>query len=241
MNRAARLTVLLSILAASSLAQGVPAGRTTGLRGTVLDAAGWPVAGTEATLKLDDEDGAPEPRTTTNEKGAFEFLSIQDGMYTLTLKHAGFIAGVLRRIEVSENEVTELKPFTLQISGECGGGDLYKAEHVPLSKGNASKGALSAVLKDQQQKPLAATFIYLVLGESSILARARTDARGKFTFKDLGPGDYKLLIDRYGFYTEILPGYEVEAGSESVYPPVTLVKCPKGDCDPRQRQWIICQ
>ena len=97
------------------------------------------------------------------------------------------------------------------------------------------------MLKDQENKPLAATLIYLVLGESSILGRARTDARGKFTFKDLEPGDYKLLIDRYGFYTEILPGYDVEAGLESVYPPVTLVKCPKNDCDPKRREWIICQ
>jgi Carboxypeptidase regulatory-like domain len=228
------MNILVSMVAAIACGQIV----TTGVKGTVVDATDAPVSGTEAVLKLDQEHSS-EYRATANEKGIFQFVSIPEGTYDLTLRHAGFLAKITRSIDVDAGKITELGSLTLQIGG-CGGRDLYEVRHVPLSKGVAGKGSLSAIVRYEPRKPLGGIFVYLLRMES-ILERTTTDANGKFSFRDLEPGDYSLLIDAKGFYAAIMGGYEVQADLESRYESVWLARCQKGDCDPKHREFQICE
>jgi hypothetical protein len=62
----------------------------------------------------------------------------------------------------------------------------------------------------------------------------------------LSPGDYGLSFRREGFFPKIATGYffQVKTGLESVYAPVSLERCPNGNCDPKLRkpaQIVVCE
>jgi hypothetical protein len=77
---------------------------TTSLRGTVVDNSGGAVVG--ATVKLTEPSLAVQRSTVSNGTGAYEFLSLQPGTYSLRVEAQGFRAYDQRNIQLLVNNPT---------------------------------------------------------------------------------------------------------------------------------------
>jgi hypothetical protein len=105
-----RLVLCAVALTASLFAQAN--GR---LNGTVSDSSGAAIAGASVELFLADGQTALS-KTTTGANGAFSFAGIPAGSYDLAIANPGFRKEILRRINVSANVDTSLKPVSLELS-----------------------------------------------------------------------------------------------------------------------------
>jgi hypothetical protein len=85
---------------------------TTSLRGAILDKSGGVVAG--ATVKLTEPEQGVQRDTVSNTTGAYEFLSLQPGTYSLRVEAGGFRAYDHKNIQLLVNNPTTLN-VTLEI------------------------------------------------------------------------------------------------------------------------------
>jgi hypothetical protein len=74
---------------------------TTSLRGTITDKSGGAIAG--ATIKLSEPELAVQRSTTSNATGAYEFLALQPGTYSLRVEAGGFRAYDQKNIQLLVN------------------------------------------------------------------------------------------------------------------------------------------
>ena len=72
-------------------------------------------------------------------------------------------------------------------------------------------------------------------GKDVICGTTKTNEDGEFRFTGLNPGEFNLQVTRKGFYPLHEAGYRVDAGRESIYYPIYLEKCFRGDCNPSKR------
>jgi hypothetical protein len=86
---------------------------TTSLRGTIVDKSGAVVAG--ATVKLAEHELAVQRTTTSTTTGAYEFLALQPGTYSLRVEAGGFRAYDQRNIQLLVNN-----PTTVNVTLEVG-------------------------------------------------------------------------------------------------------------------------
>jgi Carboxypeptidase regulatory-like domain/TonB dependent receptor len=75
---------------------------TTSLRGTVTDKSGAAIVGAKVTLT--DPATSVARETSTNGSGAYEFIAIHPGSYTLVIEAAGFRKHELSKLELLVNE-----------------------------------------------------------------------------------------------------------------------------------------
>ena len=86
---------------------------TTSVRGTVMDKSGAIIAG--ATVKLTDKGQGVQRNTTSSSTGAYEFLSLQPGTYSLRVEAGGFRSYDQKNIELLVNN-----PTTINVTMEVG-------------------------------------------------------------------------------------------------------------------------
>jgi len=108
------LTMLtLSVLAVFSLGPATNAQTVTGtISGVVVDPNGAVVAGADVTLINDQTNDKREQ--PTNESGRFTFASVQPGVYSLRIEHAGFETLVRTKVVLSANEGLALGELALK-------------------------------------------------------------------------------------------------------------------------------
>jgi tetratricopeptide (TPR) repeat protein len=87
-RRVLLLVVLLSLPWSPALAQDTTPQQESQVEGIVRDSAGKPVAG--VSILLAEESGSTRATTRTNAEGAFAFLAVRAGRYTVKLEKPGF-------------------------------------------------------------------------------------------------------------------------------------------------------
>ena len=98
------LATLLNIAALSAIAQQASPHRSTGatIRGSVTDSAGKFVA--DASVRLKSANAQTPTETKTNSEGAFEFLGLPAGSYTLIAEKSGLISPAAAVVTLSEDD-----------------------------------------------------------------------------------------------------------------------------------------
>src|SRR3954470_15396554 len=84
------------------------------LTGTVADASGALIPGVEVTAK--NINTGITTTGVTNETGAFSFLSLQPGTYTLTADLAGFQTAKYENLDLGQGQAVR-QNFTLKVGG----------------------------------------------------------------------------------------------------------------------------
>jgi hypothetical protein len=107
-----RFFILLGVFLVVSASAVMAQTGTTSLRGTITDKSGGVVAG--ATVKLTDPEQGVQRDTVSTATGAYEFLSLQPGTYSLRIEAGGFRAYDHKNIQLLVNNPTTLN-VTLEI------------------------------------------------------------------------------------------------------------------------------
>ena len=108
-HRLLSLTCMFVLLA--GVAAMAQAGRG-GISGTVMDPSGAIVPGSQITL-LNKETGAKQ-QTVSSAAGLYSFISLNPGVYQITVTHSGFASVVKGQVAVNVDQVTEAD-VTLQV------------------------------------------------------------------------------------------------------------------------------
>ena len=141
------LYLLLSLLAASISVPGAAWAqqRTGRIEGTIYDDEGNPLAGARVTVSSETQIGGPKSGTT-DAQGAFRFLGLIPGVFSLKVERAGFVSAVRDSLRVSVN-----RTVTLDILLDRAAAPPPSKKQVPPPKGTPDDP------KRGQQKPDAPT------------------------------------------------------------------------------------
>jgi hypothetical protein len=205
--------------------------------GEVRDIIGVAIAATNAELKLQDPPGSIYSVRTDNE-GKFRFSGLPPGTYTLKLAQPGFKELTLKSIQVESGEQKILPLLRLDVStGACGGAviDYFQLLSTEQLVGNLR----GHVLHEQKRYPgpaIAHAVVKLLCDDGKVCGETKTDVNGEFILVNLSAQDgYTIRVTHPGFYPLEESGYEIREGFDSTYWPVTLERCPLGNCDPALR------
>ena len=162
--------------------------RNTGtIRGVIQDAKGQPVP-----RALVDVQGLAIARTDS--QGRFSFAKVPAGLQRLTVRASDSLPSV-KQVRITANEITQ---STIQLNPDAGirgtGGSL-----IVRGAGTVFRG----VIQDNQNRPVAGAKISAVSASgstSTVSVRTRTD--GSYELRDLKPGSYRVLVDKFGYAAE---------------------------------------
>ena len=191
--------------------------RAASLTGALTNLVGY-IA--KAPVELDS--GTKTYIIQTDDAGVFQFSNLPAGDYTLTIRVPGYRRRVIKSIGLSAREQKRIPDIPLDI-GICGG----TSRELVLLPGD-SFGELSGTVLP----PAPGAEVFLICRTFRACRTTKTDSSGRFSFDMLSAGAYGLSFHRDGFYDQDATGYsyDVTAGWESVYAPVTLEQCPNGNC-----------
>jgi len=215
------IALLILVLPLSLAAQDA----TASITGAVVDPTGVYIAH----AKVELNSGTQTYQAQTDEVGAYRFSKLPAGEYAITFKMAGFRMFTLQSVRVLDRQERRIPDVPLDV-GNCGG-QLFRK--LILLDSEDSFGRLTGSVT----RPAKGVRVTLVCRTFAACRSTQTDSKGRFSFDMLSPGNYGLSFGRDGFYSEIATGYffQVNAGWESVYSPVLLERCFKGNCDPKLR------
>jgi hypothetical protein len=84
---------------------------------------------------------------------------------------------------------------------------------APWQSTSAATGQLQVTVTDQNGQPLALVIV-IAQQEDKVVAQERTTPSGNAVLRQLAPGTYKVLVEKQGFYTTVVPKLEVGAGQQ---------------------------
>jgi hypothetical protein len=185
----------------------------------------------------------------TDASGTFSFQSLPQGDYTLKLTGRGFRSLTVKSIHLSNGEQRLLPPLELAVAvmGDCTSPVL---DHIRLLAPATHMGDLGGSIRQNvAQTPAEASAVpdaeILLICIGGVVCRVtRTNLQGQFVFTKLAPGMYSVRVNHSAFYPLVQHSYSVQADRESVYSPMELERCFRGNCDPRlrpKRPMIICE
>jgi len=112
------LVVMVSLFSGEAFAQT----GTTSLRGTILDKSGAGIAG--ATVTLSDSQQGHERNVTSGETGAYEFIGLAPGIYSLKVEKDNFQKYELNNIQLLVNT-----PATQTVTLQVGSSEHHRCVH----------------------------------------------------------------------------------------------------------------
>ena len=208
--------------------------RAASIRGVVIDPSGTLIP--HAAVELDS--GTSKYTLQTDNAGVYLFADLPAGEYTMSFRLLGFKTRWMNFISLSEREEKRIPDVTLTVGSPC----------APSTRDLVQQpsGVLFGQLRGSVSPPVANVEVTLVCRTFHACASTQTDSNGHFSFEMISAGVYGLNFRRNGFYPVNATGYAytVDDGWESVYSPISLVECPKGNCavKPRPlRQPIVCE
>ncbi len=101
-----RFSLILSIYTALFAVCAFGQQGTTSLRGTILDKSGASIAG--ATVTLTNVEQAVQRSATSSDTGAYEFVSLPPGTYSLRVESSGFRPNDQKNLQLLVNNPTTL-------------------------------------------------------------------------------------------------------------------------------------
>src|SRR5438270_1754365 len=82
---------------------------------------------------------------------------------------------------------------------------------LPWQAASPATGQLQVTVMDQNGQPLGLVFV-IVQKDDKTVAQERTTPSGTAVLRQLAPGTYKLLVEKQGFYTTMVPKLEIATG-----------------------------
>jgi len=232
-----RIAFLL-VIAGCLLAPSQGASDTASLSGKVIDITGAGLPGVLAELQW-DSDRKQVFYARADSAGVFQFLRLPAGEYSLKLSEPGFNWLTVRVIHVLDGGQVQMS--TLQLDIPTGGCYPHAAlDSIRFLPSEATTGDLTGVVVagdgagDGKGPPVPGADITLICADGPC-PKTKTDSAGRFLFGSVAPGNYRVRVQKAGFYDLVEPDFKVKQGIESVYGPVFLESCYHGDCDPDLR------
>jgi len=211
--------LLLLIIAIVAL---LPAQDTSAIvSGETRDSAGAGIPSANIELRLEET-----PRTIfslqTDTEGEFKFTVLPAGTYTLVLEKPGFRTLTLKSIQVFSGEQKILPPLQTEGSASCGRGGPV-VQHIELLPTEQHAGNLRGrIVRDEIHRIIHAT-VKLLCDERKVGGETKTDSNGEFIFFNLPARDGIIIrVTHPGYYSQEETGYEVRAGFDSTYSPLTM-------------------
>ncbi|MBZ5591334.1 MAG: carboxypeptidase-like regulatory domain-containing protein [Acidobacteriia bacterium] len=207
--------------------------------GSVRDITGVGVSRAYAELWSEGSQGRAF-RVQADDSGTFRFSDLPAGEYSLKFGHAGFQSLIIKGIHVSDSEEKSIPPAELTVADNfCGGYGVL--DYLRLLPSRGQIGILrGSVLVDRGHKwvespPIAGVDVSLICARDTTCGAVQTDPRGRFMFGPMPPGYFTIRTQRVGFYPLDTPGYRIQPGFESNFRPISIERCPRGNCDPKRR------
>ena len=180
-------------------------------------------------------------RTQADNSGTYRFSGLPADEYTLKLGSAGFSQRTVKSIHISEGEQKLLPSLKLSVGSvaDCGGHAVLNYLRLLPSSGYVGNLRGSVRLDRgpmvRSGPAITGADVTLICGRGTVCGSTKTNSSGEFIFTNLSPGTFTIRVVRAGFYQLDKPGYHIEEGTESVYWPIYVERCPLGNCDPRRR------
>jgi hypothetical protein len=225
----------LLLLAASFALVPLTVSFAADLDGTVTDQSGAPIPYAIALLQSHTGSGG-RYISRTDEKGAFRFVEIAKGMYSLELLANGFKSKSITVTSVGIGDEPVRHSFNLEVADlpvtcERLTTPLLDFRLLPPGERN---GNLAGKVIAMRNRPVTGATVVLVCPGGQSCGTTKTNRRGEFNFRSLVPRIYSITISRHGFYQSSEPGLAVRENLETISSSV-LDRCPNSQCDPRFR------
>jgi hypothetical protein len=186
MKRIGRLSALFAALALQACIIGGGGTGGEGLKGTLVDVQGMPVAGARVEVYSKSGGGVAAKSTVTDANGRFEFSGLPDGRYNVAAsaqRQNTTLALFVRDVEAGENQ-------------DVGERELEVAGGLSLSVRGGSGEVVSGARCAVPASPYAAV----------------SDIAGTCSLEGMAPGSYQVDIIRAGLDTTSTDSLEVESG-----------------------------
>jgi len=209
---------------------------TASLSGEVRDVTGVALHGVGVELR--SEKGRLF-KSTSDPAGTYAFSNLPADEYTLKIGAPGFTLMTVQDIVVADAERKVIPPLTLNVAMNCGEHAIPKYLRLVPSDGHGAsfRGTVKVDrgFDKPYGRPVKDAQVTLACPGGTACKTAKTDVNGEFLFTDLNTGSYSLRVQHSGFYKVQATGYDIQDGFEWNAWPLSIERCPLGDCDPRKR------
>jgi hypothetical protein len=190
-------------------------------------------------IRLESEQ-YPSNSIESDAHGKWSLTNLLPGEYTLTARRPGFATLTIRGIKIVDGEQKVLPPLRLDISSSgCGGGP--RVQYVRLIDSETHTGNFAGKIQRGDEpttgdsQGIAGAEVKLICDSGAVCGTTTTNQDGEYRFTGLNLGEFDLQVKAKGFYRLHGAGYRVDAGRESIYYPIYLENCFRGDCNPSKR------
>ncbi len=177
------LRVMPSLVNVSAGKTGVSIIGTGTIKGVVLDVTGKPMP--RALVKLGNLGSV-----RTNSRGEYVFLRVPPGTYQVTVIRSGFT-------KISQQVGVTARGSSVQTIRFTPRDIVVKQAVLPnlITRGTATE--LWGIVSDEKKHPVAGAKVTVIQARRAISISTLTS--GKYLFKDLQPGTYRILVSKPGF------------------------------------------
>lgn len=138
--------------------------------------------------------------TTTTDDGAYYFMSIENGKYSLKMQKDGYITDATQQVSLAVGSVSQVKTITLKSESSTVAGS------VSL-EGSSSSVGVNVLLKST---------------ESETTFSTTTDYNGKYVFNNVKAGGYELILSKDGYANVSVKDLYVEKGVEKALDAIVM-------------------
>lgn len=138
--------------------------------------------------------------TTTTDDGAYYFMSIENGKYSLKMQKDGYITDATQQVSLAVGSVSQVKTITLKSESSTVAGS------VSL-EGSSSSVGVNVLLKSTENETTFST---------------TTDYIGKYVFNNVKAGGYELILSKDGYANVSVKDLYVEKGVEKALDAIVM-------------------
>lgn len=138
--------------------------------------------------------------TTTTDDGAYYFMSIESGAYSLKIQKDGYITDSTQQVSLTAGSVSQVKTITLKSESSTVTGS------VSL-EGSSSFIGVNVLLKSTEDEKTFST---------------TTDYNGEYVFNNVKAGKYELILSRDGYANVSIKDLYVEKGVEKALDAIVM-------------------
>jgi hypothetical protein len=207
--------VLLTVSLSAAQEQPAAAEAETSIKGKVTDKAGAVVR--DAKVVLTSPLGA-SLAIPVNDDGAYSVTGIRAGTYTLSVSADNFAEVLFEHLNLTPGKKltldATLEPASAKAPVEATGAEPIEQGAAPKARKVAGdKGAISGTVTDQTQAVVADAKAVLTSAAGGKI-EATVNAKGIYSFPDLSPGVYTLVVTSPNFAPKTFDNIALSAGLE---------------------------
>lgn len=209
------------------------------LKGVVQDVTGRGIQDALVTLRS-DQSRQEVAQGRTNSAGDY-FISLLPTVpsreVNIAISAPGFMTTIVRGVRLNEQEIS-IRRVMLQVGAGCGSVPIPQSLRRLEERGN--NGRLSGTIVDRSTKPVSSAVLKLICERDRVCGDITSDTAGHYTFS-LAAGTYALRIRRPGYFDEEYGTYYVQAGFDTLYYPILMDRCQRGQCQHWRKPIARCE